>query len=74
MEEHWRSIMFLARVVPKICHNINRVVFAFGEPVLHPVQDITPTLLVQSVVHTLRKVDAIANKVLRDTSTRLMLL
>ncbi|KAL3215703.1 hypothetical protein MRX96_051317 [Rhipicephalus microplus] len=41
----WEDMMCLAKLIPKICHNINRVVYIFGGPVAFPVQDVTPDVL-----------------------------
>lgn len=34
----WEVLFFLAKTIPRICHNVNRVAFIFGEPVAEPVQ------------------------------------
>ncbi|KAL3308992.1 hypothetical protein Ciccas_012466, partial [Cichlidogyrus casuarinus] len=63
----WATLPFLARIIPRICHNINRVVYVFGGQVAHPVNDVTVTYLRQPVVETLREVDEAVNKVLRES-------
>ncbi|XP_045161563.1 GMP synthase [glutamine-hydrolyzing]-like [Mercenaria mercenaria] len=63
----WNKVMTLAKIIPRICHNINRVVYIFGDPVKFPVEDITPTYLTEGVLSTLRQVDYVATKVLHDT-------
>jgi len=60
----WKDLTYFAKIIPKVCHNINRVVFAFGGIVEHPVTDITPTCLTPLVLSTLREVDYLANQVL----------
>ncbi|KAH7960956.1 hypothetical protein HPB49_025291 [Dermacentor silvarum] len=61
----WEDLMRLAKLIPKICHNINRVVYIFGGPVVFPVQDVTPTFLTPLVLSTLRQCDFVAQRSLR---------
>ncbi|KAH6934598.1 hypothetical protein HPB50_025506 [Hyalomma asiaticum] len=61
----WEDMMRLAKLIPKICHNINRVVYIFGGPVAFPVQDVTPTFLTPLVLSTLRQCDFVAQRALR---------
>ncbi|KAH9377549.1 hypothetical protein HPB48_013001 [Haemaphysalis longicornis] len=63
--QDWEDMMRLAKLIPKICHNINRVVYVFGGPVAFPVQDVTPTFLTPLVLSTLRQCDYVAQHVLR---------
>nr|CAX73074.1 putative GMP synthase [Schistosoma japonicum] len=53
----WDALFFLASLIPRICHNINRVVYILGPQVVHPVNDITITYLREPVINTLREVD-----------------
>ncbi|CAB1349294.1 unnamed protein product [Coregonus sp. 'balchen'] len=46
---HWESLMFLARLIPRMCHTINRVVYVFGSHVKEPPTDITPTFLTTGI-------------------------
>jgi len=66
-EPDWADLGFLAKIIPKVCHNINRVVFAFGGVIEYPVSDITPTCLTPLVISTLREVDYLANQVLNSS-------
>ncbi|XP_046753705.1 GMP synthase [glutamine-hydrolyzing] isoform X1 [Diprion similis] len=61
---NWEDMLFLARLIPRVCHNVNRVCYIFGELVHHPVTDITPTYLTANVVATLRQADHLANQIL----------
>ncbi|XP_052285932.1 GMP synthase [glutamine-hydrolyzing]-like isoform X2 [Dreissena polymorpha] len=61
---NWDDVMTLAKLIPRICHNINRVVYIFGEPVKFPIEDITPTYLTEGVLSTLRQADYLATEVL----------
>uniref|UniRef100_A0A672NI10 Glutamine amidotransferase n=1 Tax=Sinocyclocheilus grahami TaxID=75366 RepID=A0A672NI10_SINGR len=64
---HWDSLMFLARLIPRICHSINRVVYIFGSHVKEPPTDITPTFLTTGVLSTLRQADFVAHSILRES-------
>eukprot|EP00063_Salmo_salar_P096005 XP_014070840.1 PREDICTED: GMP synthase [glutamine-hydrolyzing] [Salmo salar] len=64
---HWESLMFLARLIPRMCHTINRVVYVFGSHVKEPPTDITPTFLTTGVLSTLRQADFVAHSILRET-------
>ncbi|XP_042232119.1 GMP synthase [glutamine-hydrolyzing]-like isoform X1 [Homarus americanus] len=66
-EPVWEDLLVLARLIPKICHNINRVCFVFGGAVKDLVQDITQTNLTPGVLATLRQVDFLANQVLAES-------
>ncbi|XP_003704219.1 GMP synthase burgundy [Megachile rotundata] len=60
----WNNLLFLAKLIPRVCHNVNRVCFIFGPQLHHPIMDITPTHLTSNVIATLRQADHVANLVL----------
>ncbi|XP_043465501.1 GMP synthase [glutamine-hydrolyzing] [Leptopilina heterotoma] len=60
----WDDMLFLAKLIPRVCHNVNRVCYIFGPMVHHPITDITPTHLTSNVIGTLRQADHLANQVL----------
>lgn len=60
----WKDLLFLAKLIPRVCHNVNRVCFIFGPHLHHSVTDITPTHLTSNVIATLRQADHVANLVL----------
>ncbi|XP_043270007.1 GMP synthase [glutamine-hydrolyzing] [Venturia canescens] len=60
----WEDMLFLAKLIPRVCHNVNRVCYIFGSLVQHPITDITPTHLTSNVIATLRQADHLANQVL----------
>ncbi|CAH8508579.1 unnamed protein product [Schistosoma guineensis] len=62
----WDALSFLANLIPRICHNINRVVYILGPQVVHPVNDITITYLREPVIDTLREVDDRVMSVLQN--------
>ena len=63
-KEDWSALFDLARQIPKHLHQVNRVVFVFGEPFTMVPPTITPTYLSREVVDQLRKADDIVNQVL----------
>ncbi|KAL3862338.1 hypothetical protein ACJMK2_008314 [Sinanodonta woodiana] len=64
---NWKSLMILAKLIPRICHNINRVVYIFGGAIKYPIEDVTPTFLTNGVLSTLRQADYLATSVLHDS-------
>ncbi len=64
VDDDWTDLAFLAKAIPKVCHNVNRVCFAFGKAIEHTVTDVTPTHLRPRVIETLRMADRLANATL----------
>ena len=62
-EPDWDDMLFLARLIPRICNNINRVCYVFGGLVKEIIPDLTPTYLTNNVISTIRQCDDIANSV-----------
>ncbi|XP_053611198.1 GMP synthase [glutamine-hydrolyzing] isoform X1 [Plodia interpunctella] len=60
----WKDMAYLAKMIPRVCHNVNRVCYAFGGLIKEQVTDITPTFLTQQVISTLRQADDLATQVL----------
>ncbi|KAK5584408.1 hypothetical protein RB653_006019 [Dictyostelium firmibasis] len=67
----WSYIFNLARTIPKICHNINRVVFIFSQngqdkninvSNKSPIKHITPTRLTPDVIKQLQHADSIVSE------------
>lgn len=65
-QPNWQDMMFLAKLIPRILHNVNRVCYIFGDAVKYPVQDITHTLLTQNVISQIRQADSIVNRILLE--------
>ncbi|KAM3959611.1 GMP synthase burgundy isoform 1-T1 [Aphomia sociella] len=65
----WKDMLYLAKMIPRVCHNVNRVCYAFGGLIKEQVTDITPTFLTQQVISTLRQADDIAMQVLVSSGT-----
>lgn len=63
----WETLKVLAKLVPRICHNINRVCYVFGGLVNYPILDVTPTHLTPNVLATLREADSIAQNILQNS-------
>jgi GMP synthase (glutamine-hydrolysing) len=64
-EPDWDDMLFLARLIPRVCHNVNRVCYIWGGLVRDQVLDITPTFLTSNVLSTLRQADHVASQVSR---------
>ncbi|XP_055858359.1 GMP synthase [glutamine-hydrolyzing] isoform X2 [Episyrphus balteatus] len=65
-EPNWSDIMFLAKLIPRILHNINRVCYVFGKQVKFQFHDITHTNLNRYVLKQLRQADAIATDIIQQ--------
>ncbi|BES89506.1 GMP synthase [Nesidiocoris tenuis] len=63
-EPDWQDLTTLSKLIPRVCHNINRVCYVAGGLVKDPIQDITPTYLTSHVLATLRQADYLATQVL----------
>nr|XP_006812037.1 PREDICTED: GMP synthase [glutamine-hydrolyzing] [Saccoglossus kowalevskii] len=61
---NWPNLIKLAKIIPRICHNVNRVAFIFGDAVKETINDVTPTYLTTGVLSQLRQADYLAHKVL----------
>ncbi|ELT99234.1 hypothetical protein CAPTEDRAFT_224299 [Capitella teleta] len=60
----WSKVFHLTKLISKICHNINRVVYVLGSPVTEDVTDITPTYLTPGILGKLREADHAAHSAL----------
>uniref|UniRef100_A0A0A1X6H0 GMP synthase (glutamine-hydrolyzing) n=1 Tax=Zeugodacus cucurbitae TaxID=28588 RepID=A0A0A1X6H0_ZEUCU len=63
-EPNWNDLIFLAKLIPRILHNVNRVCYVFGGPVQYQITDITHTTLNKYVLEQLREADAIGNEII----------
>ncbi|XP_046969605.1 GMP synthase [glutamine-hydrolyzing] isoform X1 [Vanessa cardui] len=63
----WQDMHYLAKIIPRVCHNVNRVCYAFGGLIKEQVTDITPTFLSQQVISTIRQADDLATQVLTSS-------
>lgn len=64
--EKFAALAHIAKLIPRICHNINRVCYIFGKEVKPPVLTITHTTLTPHVIDQLREADYIANTLLHE--------
>jgi len=66
----WENLAFLAKLIPRICHSINRVCYVIGEPIkeTHFPDDTTPTTLSTHALEQLRECDYIAHKIMKDNN------
>ena len=62
----FENLIRLAKLIPRICHNVNRICYVFGGIVQYPVQDVTQTYLTSHVLAQLREADSIANSILAN--------
>jgi len=60
----WGLLLEFAKLIPKVCHNVNRVCYAFGGPAAGPYTRITPTLPCREALDQLRAADDVVNRVL----------
>jgi len=59
----WKTLFELAKEIPKKVHNVNRVVFVFGDPIkTSKLETITNTLLCQDTCDQLRAADNIVTE------------
>ncbi|GAM22105.1 hypothetical protein SAMD00019534_052800, partial [Acytostelium subglobosum LB1] len=64
---NWDQLFQLAKVIPKLCHNVNRIVYVFGEVINSKttvIRQITPTHLVPDTIAQLQLADSLVNEVL----------
>lgn len=59
----WDDMIFLSYLIPRICRNVNRVCYVFGDIVKEALPDVTPTYLTSNVLSTLRQCDDVAMSV-----------
>lgn len=62
----WQRLIAKAREIPKYMHDVNRVVYVFGDKLDQPVREITPTHPDPESVHQLRLADMHVNDVMRE--------
>merc|ERR1712217_540897 len=69
----WPLLLEFARLIPKVCHKVNRVCYAFGGPAHGPYTGITPTFPGREALDQSRAADAVVNKTLikHDLTTKL---
>jgi GMP synthase (glutamine-hydrolysing) len=69
----WPLLLEFARLIPKVCHKVNRVVYCFGGPVPGPYKRVTRTLPGREALDQLRAADDVVNRTLikHDLTTKL---
>ncbi len=65
-EDTWEHLYRTAQAIPKTVHEVNRIVYVFGEKIEGPITEITPTHVTEETLEKLRHADAIVNEVLRN--------
>jgi hypothetical protein len=68
-EPDYSDMVFLACLIPWVCHNVYQVCYVWGGLVRDQVLNITPTFLTSNVLNTLRQVDHVASQ-LRERTAR----
>lgn len=58
----WEKLFSIAQEIPKKIHEVNRLVYVFGEPVVGPITEITPTHLTPDVIEQIQHADDIVNQ------------
>jgi len=61
---NWDHLFMLARLIPRLKHNINRVVYIYGPFIKEPIKTITPTTMTPPVIKLLQDVDDVATTIL----------
>lgn len=64
----WEKLFYLAKEIPKHFHQVNRVVYLFGEKYGSLIDEVTPTFLDDQTVEQLRAADKIVNDNLLENS------
>ena len=64
----WNLVFALAREIPKLFHQINRVVFVFNHAKTSLIKKITPTFLTDQSLSKLRMADKIVNDLLQQNN------
>lgn len=62
----WETLVALAKFIPKIYHNVNRVVYVFGKRITEEITEVTPTKLTKDVIAKIQEADDAVNKVLLE--------
>jgi len=71
---NWEHLFMLAKLIPRLRHNINRVVYIYGPLLKEPVvKTITPTTLTPPVIQLLQDIDFIATTILTNSNSLLKL-
>lgn len=63
----WEDLFYLAKIIPKICHSVNRVCYVFGPLLKESVTEITPTLLTPGILNTIKQCDYLVHQVLSES-------
>lgn len=61
---NWPELVEIAREIPKLIHNVNRIAYIFGKAVRGSITEITPTRVTVETLNQLRQADAIVNAIL----------
>lgn len=65
----WQDLLYYAKIIPRICTNVNRVCYVHGGLVKDQLVDITPTYLTRLVLSSIREADSKVNQILISSSS-----
>jgi GMP synthase (glutamine-hydrolysing) len=60
--EDWEEVLQVGKLIPKLAHKVNRVVFMFGGPLMNQECRVTKTLLTQNTISRIREADSIVTQ------------
>jgi GMP synthase (glutamine-hydrolysing) len=58
----WKTVFTVAKTIPTRVHQVNRIVYVFGQHDTNGIDDFVPTKLTPDVIEQLRAADAIVNQ------------
>lgn len=58
----WKALLKLAKMIPRLCHCVNRVCYVWGGAVRGPIKTVTETHLTPDVLALLKQADAVVNE------------
>jgi GMP synthase (glutamine-hydrolysing) len=67
-KRNWKKLFKLAREIPKKIHQINRVVYIFGDKITKPITDIITTFLEKETIEKLQIADHVVNQILQKNN------
>jgi len=68
---NWDHLFTLAKLIPRMRHNINRVVYVFGPRLEEHVTKVTPTTMTKDIIQLITEADDIATEILTSTGSLL---
>jgi len=66
---NWDHLFMLARLIPRLRHNINRVVYVYGPRLEGHITHVTPTTMTKDIIQFLTEADDIATELLTSSGS-----